>query len=247
MEGVTQFSFDPADESLGGVIKFIINKTLQRIDIQLPAKIVSYDRNKNLATVQPLIKLIATNGSTIEKPTISNIPVISLGGGGFNITFPLKNGDLGWIEASSRDISLFMQSKQIDKPNTLRVLDFADSKFIPDVFDNYTLPCGHDDKMIIQSTAGDTYLVIGDGVIKAKTKKAEIECNDFLIDSKNTTINANITNINSSVITANGAFTVNGNFNVKNGKAIINGIDFNQHGHESVKQGDQISGKAVGI
>jgi hypothetical protein len=88
---------------------------------------------------------------------------MSLGGGGFHVSFPLKAGDLGWILASDRDISLFKQSLLSSAPNTGRLHSFEDGWFIPDVFRKYTINPDNveSDQMVIQSVDGETCVAIG--------------------------------------------------------------------------------------
>ncbi|OCJ20271.1 Gp138 family membrane-puncturing spike protein [Serratia sp. 14-2641] len=160
-------SSDPASrESLPGVIEFAFKKMLQGIDGQLPAVVISYDREAGRATVRPLISRLTTDGQPVERATIASVPVLALGGGDFVITFPLKAGDKGWIEASDRDISLFMQSNEKSRPNTLRMHEFSDGRFVPDMFADYTLPAEHENEMIIQHKNGETLLGVKDDQIR---------------------------------------------------------------------------------
>lgn len=160
-------SGDPASrESLPGVIDFAIKKQLQALDGQLPAVVVSYDRASNRATVQPLISRLTTAGEPVERATIASVPVLALGGGGFGLTFPLKPGDRGWIEASDRDISLFMQSDEMARPNTLRMHEFSDGRFVPDMFASHTLPAENTDELIIQNKSGETLIGVKDDRIR---------------------------------------------------------------------------------
>jgi hypothetical protein len=77
------------------------------------------------------------------------------GGGGFVLNFPLQPGDRGWIEASDRDISLWMQGLAPDqRPNTLRLHSFQDARFLPDVFRGFDTSDVGADAMTIQSLGG---------------------------------------------------------------------------------------------
>jgi hypothetical protein len=51
--------------------------------------------------------------------------------GGFVINFPCNPGDLGWLKANDRDISMFKQTGQQSQPNTQRKHSFEDGLFIP--------------------------------------------------------------------------------------------------------------------
>lgn len=132
-------------------------------DQLLPAIVQSFDREKNTAVIRPLIQWVDVGDGLHNRHPLAGINVLSLGGGGFNISFPLKAGDLGWIIASDRDISLFKQSLDTAAPNTGRLHSFEDGWFIPDVFRKYTINADADeaDQMVIQSVDGLTCIAIG--------------------------------------------------------------------------------------
>ncbi|CNB71533.1 Uncharacterised protein [Yersinia pseudotuberculosis] len=112
-------------------------------------------------------------GEAVERGTVASMPVLALGGGEFNISFPLKAGDRGWIEASDRDISLYLQTSKQSKPNTLRMHEFSDGRFIPDVFADYELPAGHDDSLVIQHKSGQTWIGVKENEISLKVGSTE--------------------------------------------------------------------------
>ena len=156
MSNPTIPSRSPANtNSLSGLLSVVVRKSLESRNGQLPAKVLAYDRSLNRATVQPLIDVVLTSGDVKPRPQIASVPVLSLGGGGFCINFPLVAGDIGWIEASDRDISLFIQSLSEAKPNTFRIHSFEDGLFIPDAFRKYSFDSGDDSaSMVIQSYDG---------------------------------------------------------------------------------------------
>lgn len=169
---------DPGQSAtLAGVIEYVFKKMLQGIDGQLPAEIISYDRHSNRATVRPLITRLTTTGERVERATVASVPVLALGGGDFGITFPLKAGDRGWIEASDRDISLFLQTDNTARPNTLRLHNFADGRFIPDLMANYELPAGHDGALVLQHKSGESALLLGEKSLELKIGDTSITAN----------------------------------------------------------------------
>lgn len=152
----------PADDgTLTGLLKFVVRKVGEGLDVQIPAVVVEYDRNANIATVQPLIDVQETTGEVSPRAPLANIPVLALGGGGFLISFPLQPGDKGWIEASDRDISLFLQSLEESAPNTFRVHTFEDGRFIPDVFNNYVISELDAANLVIQNLEGTVKFAMG--------------------------------------------------------------------------------------
>lgn len=196
----------------------------------LPAIVVSFDREKNLATVKPLINWVLMSGQSVERHELANVPVISLGGGGFHISFPLKQGDLGWIHAADRDISLFKQNLTASAPNTGRCHRFDDSMFVPDVFRQYSIKSEDADAMVIQSTNGATTISIRGDNIKI-TAPSQV-----VIDVPDTTITGNLT-VNQSV-------NILQNLNVAE-TAIVAGINVNTHGHISSIPGERTAGDMI--
>jgi hypothetical protein len=136
-----------------------------RDDNLLPAQVISFNRTTNVATVQPMIMKVDTSGNNITPNQIVLVPVLSLGGGGFHISFPLVEGSLGWIYAADRDMALFQQTLTMQPPNTTRCHTFNDSMFIPDVFYKYTINASDADAMVIQSVDGTTRISISEGQV----------------------------------------------------------------------------------
>ena len=173
-------SIDPTDHGhLAGLLKAYLKKSLQSTDCQLPCEIVSYNRITNRAMVRPTIDMLSTGGQQVQRAPIASIPVLALGGGGFCITFPLQAGDKGWIEASDRDISLYLQSMQHTRPNTFRMHSFEDGRFIPDIFGAYTHDSADDSKMVIQSVDGSVKITLGSGEIDIVAASVKINGIDF--------------------------------------------------------------------
>ena len=149
------------DDSLQGVLEVVLDKHLQGVDDMLPAQVVAYDRDDNMATVQPLITIVTTDGVVIRRAQLADVPVLRMGGNGVVMSFHLAQGDLGWIKSNDRDISLYKQNKAETIPNTNRKHSFSDAIFIPDVFKGVTINSGHKTHAVIQSgdgTSGVAYM-----------------------------------------------------------------------------------------
>lgn len=171
-------SIDPANNgSLAGTLQFAFERMMMKTDGMLPARVIQYDRDKNRVQVQMLITMITTNGEQVPRPQVASLPVLLMGGGGFLLSFPIKTGDLGWVMASDRDISLFLQNYNQSPPNSERVKSFSDGLFIPDTMTNYTIDGDDDESIVIQSLDGSTKVTIGDDLITIKSPtKVNIDC-----------------------------------------------------------------------
>jgi Phage protein Gp138 N-terminal domain len=168
-------SRNPTDNhSLQGVFNVVLRKFLQKTDDMLPAKVISYNQASNMAQVQPLINIVLTNGTVVNRAPIQSVPVLRLGAGGviFNLS-PAPN-DLGWIKANDRDISIFLQTYSASIPNTGRFHSFSDAVFIPDVM-NHSVT-------VNSSHAGDATIQTKDG-----TSSVGLMANNCVLDCVSTT------------------------------------------------------------
>lgn len=226
------------DGNLSAAFAFIFRKLLEQTDGQLPAKVISYNRTSNRAQVQPLISIISTSGQRIGRAPVAAVPVLALGGGNFFVNFPLGPGDTGWIEASDRDISLFLQSAQQSPPNDTRIHSFESGRFVPDVFDKYTFTPDAG-ALVISSLDGSTRLVMSAGKITLIAADIEIQ---------STTLNIN----NSGAMTVNtGTYnqnTTGGAGSTTTGKVVlpddttIGGTAWRGHNHHENGAGSNTNG-----
>lgn len=210
---VQNFSVNPSDEdSFTGTLRFLLKKQLQNTDDMLPAVVVSFDRaNPSRVQVRPQVMMLGTEGDLISRAPIASVPVIELGGGMFVLSFPLKPGDLGFIKANDRDISLFLQNLSESKPNTFRMHNFSDGVFIPAVLRDWTLDEEDADRVVLQSLDGTVRMAMGNDIIKFTAPTLEID-SDVTITGKlvvedGVEINGGLTN----ALTVNGNERVNGN------------------------------------
>jgi len=167
---------DPANNrTLAGTIQFAFQKMLQNTDGMLPAQVIAYNRKTNRVQVQLLIQIITTNGDLVPRPQIASLPVLLLGGGNFSLSFNLNAGDLGWVVANDRDISLFLQTYAQTPPNTTRVKSFSDGLFIPDVMRGVSIADEDKGNAVLQSNDGTVKISLGTGKITVSAPIVEID------------------------------------------------------------------------
>ena len=160
-------SRNPADDdTLSGTMRVVLKKFLQNVDDMLPARVISHDRATNRVQVQPLISVVSTSGNSMPRGGVASVPVLNIGGGGFFVNFNLPANSLGWIKASDRDISLFLQSYSESRPNTRRLHKFSDGLFIPDVMTGYTIDGEDAQAMVIQNLSGSVKIALDDSGIR---------------------------------------------------------------------------------
>ena len=190
-------SRNPAnDGTMVGMLRQFAQKALQSTDDMMPAKVISFDRTSNRAQVQPMIKMLATDGQTMNRAQVASVPVFQIGGGGFILNFNLKAGDLGWIKASDRDISLYLQGQGASEqhPNTNRLHSFEDGLFFPDVLTGFTIDAEDAENCVLQTLDGSQRIAIWADKIKVtSTTEVIIESPLVTIDAPQTTITGKLT------------------------------------------------------
>ena len=193
-----------------------------RSDQMMPAEVIKFDRATNLVTVKPLIMWVTVEGNKISRHPIVEVPALSLGAGKFHISFPVQAGDLGWIIAADRDLTLFKQSLSESAPATSRAHKFDDSMFITDVFRKYSIAEEDSDAMVIQSVDGVSKISIRQDNIKISTTT------EILFDSPLSTF--------TNDVVVRGKLTVDNGAEVTN-DVIVDGTSVGGHGHTSSSPG----------
>lgn len=227
---------NPADKSsLFSALMFMMNQNKVNTDGMLCAQVVSFDRVANTAVIKPMISWVSVTDEAIPRHQLVSIPVLSIGGGGFHISFPISEGDLGWILAGDRDMELFKQSLSESKPNTGRLKSFADGLFIPDVFRKYTINGADSSAMVIQSTDGSTRIAVGAGTINITAPGSVTVDTPSATFTNDVSINGNLETKGNSTTT--GQTSANGGFTAAEsqpctlpGGTTVGGIDVSSHG-----------------
>ena len=176
------------DGRLYGVFRVALKKFLQgKVDDMLPAQVVAYNRTTNMASVQPLINVVTTLNTVQPRAQVASVPVLQMGGGGFVLNFPVRAGDLGWLKANDRDISLFKQVWGMIAPASGRMHDFADSIFIPSILTNFTIESADASNVVLQAVDGSTRLSMGAGNTVITDEAAYSQSTSAVLDVQSTT------------------------------------------------------------
>ena len=191
-------SQDPANtNSLVGSIIFALRKWLESVDDALPVQVLGFTppTSTDFAYVscRSLIQIVGTGGQLSPRETYPKIPVLMLGGGGFIIYFPVKEGDIGYIKAMDRDISLYLQSGGTAKPNINALHSFSSSIFIPQAARNLILSEEDMGNLVLQTLDGISKISIGDEKITISAPSVEIIGETIINMTGNLAVNGNIT------------------------------------------------------
>lgn len=174
-------SRNPNDEDLlTGAFNVLSDHIKKKMQKGLPVRVTKVSNDRKFVNVQPQILIVDSGGNTVERGEVKGIPVATSGAGNFLITFDIQVGDLGWIEASDRDISLFKQSYAMSKPNTRRMHSFSDARFIPDIMTDFTIDGEDTDAMVIQNRDASVKISLNQNRIKLKAPAFEIETSGMM-------------------------------------------------------------------
>ena len=219
-------SNNPADtNSESGKNDFLFDKLLSKIEKIAPAQIISYDRQKNRAVVQILNQSITSQGGKITRQPLKDIPALVLCGGDYVLSFPIKEGDVGWICAADRNISIFKQTLKMFAPATYEKHRYKDSFFIPNYINGFTYDAADENAVLLTSTDGTTKISIKDGAVTITS--ASITLNGNVLVNGTLTVTESITT--ASTVTATG-------------EVMGNGIALSTHIHGGVASGNNTTG-----
>lgn len=108
-----------------------INNALLSINKMQPAIIMSYDAETRTVTAQVAIQreFVDENGDiqSINIPPCVDVPVVFPSGGGYEITFPVKEGDECILIFADRCIDAWHASGEISPPADYRQHDLSDA------------------------------------------------------------------------------------------------------------------------
>ncbi|MCP4832980.1 MAG: hypothetical protein GY886_12280 [Gammaproteobacteria bacterium] len=155
----------------GAAFAWAIKKALQQTDDMLPVEVLAHDRAAGTVTVKHYITIVLTDGTQTTRPNEIEVPVITMGGGGFMMSFDLPVGSTGFIKALDRDWALFLQSYEESPPDTARFHSFSSGVFIPSVMQGWTIAEEDKAAMVIQSLDGTIKVSLSDDTVKIKHPK----------------------------------------------------------------------------
>lgn len=124
----------PNIATLAENIKRGVETRLKDLHTAMPGIIESFDPETQLASIQPAVKRIfKTREENIEVlnptdlPLLINVPVIYPRGGGFSMTFPVKQGDECLLVFCERSIDNWHETGKVREPGAKRFHSLSDA------------------------------------------------------------------------------------------------------------------------
>ena len=162
MSGVQSLpSYNPSDAcSAEGGMNIFKNYLLKLLECAIPCVVQGYDFSTNTVTVLPAVKMALTTGEYMQRSVIK-LTAWKFHIGGFQIHYPIKTGDTGWIIAGDYDTNLFKQEKTVSDPNTYQKHKYQFGFFIPDAINGFNVSQDDKDRLVLQNEAGTEKISIG--------------------------------------------------------------------------------------
>lgn len=171
------------------IIKDLMLKTSNSIRVAMPASIESYDFKTQKADVKIDIQELYKDGTTIEYPVLSGVPVIFPRCGGASITMPVVRGDTCLLIFLDRDATSWLLGGKNVKPKSTRNHHLSDAIAIMGLcpFTNKSPSKNNNDLLI--NYDGSNITLKPKGIIDiASAKEINIKTDSIVINCKNAVV-----------------------------------------------------------
>lgn len=169
-------------------VKKTVKNELNDVHTAVPGKIVSFDVNTGLATVLPAMKYKKPDGTTMDYPQITGVPVMFPQGYGkaATLAFPVKAGDGCLIIAAENSIDYWLYGQETD---TSLPFDMTNAICIPGLFSTANAD--------VKQACNENAIVVNCDGSKIVLKNGSIQ-----ITALNITVNGNL-EVNGSITSDN--------------------------------------------
>ncbi|WP_051988466.1 Gp138 family membrane-puncturing spike protein [Bosea sp. UNC402CLCol] len=211
-------------------LRAAIEQHISRIQTSAPARVLAFDPGgagkapsvKLQIGIKSFVKQEDGSQKAIDLPVLQDVPVHYPGGGGMNITFPLKVGDEGMVNFTSRSPDTWQQSGGEQVPADASMHSLSNGYFTPGLKSNPNAIDGISTSSTeIRSDDGKTKISMsGAGGVGISTDK------QVGISAANGV----------SIGGGAGETAITGTVRI-NGELIVNDIVFSTHKHSGVQPG----------
>jgi len=180
-------------ENLPEALRFVCDQLVKKVHTAIPAVVQSYAAGPPArATVQPVVGLMLSDGTTRPRAAIADVPVAWPGTSQWVFTAPLARGDVVLLVYCERDISGFKQSGAVGRLPSDRIMDDSDCVAIPWSHpEDFTAATAAG--VAVQSADGNTSVVVEDSRIVL-----DKDATTLVVEDGEITLNADTVTINHS-------------------------------------------------
>jgi hypothetical protein len=168
---------DAASGDPGAAVRAHVQASRVDIHTSMPGIVESFDATKQTAVVRPVVQRFFRGQGFKALPQLFDVPVVFPRGGGFVLTFPVKQGDECILHFSERAIDNWHSTGKVSEPSEFRTHDLSDAcaqvgvSSLPNVVQNFNTSA-----VELRSLDGKSVMSIdNDGNIKASAADGNIE------------------------------------------------------------------------
>ena len=185
----------------------------------LPGEIKSYDPDKGVATVLPKAKFTKPDGSMMDFPEISGVPVMFPQSKNVTIAWPIKKGDGCLLVFSEQALDYWMYGKETD---TKLKFDLTNAIAIPNLTSggNSTMKLACDEDAVAIA-AGDTKAKITPKTAELTLGSAKVKVEPSLVQ---VTVGGTVLAISPDGVDITGKLTVKGGITARDDVKASNGM-----------------------
>ena len=152
-------------------IPFHVSQALKTVHTSLPGIVNQYDATTRRARVQPAVDLLKTDGTSMPKPILLDVPVLFPTGGGFTMSVPLAAGDPVMLLFAERDIAAFKETLEVGPPLTDDIMEIQHVVCVPGFWPlDGVLPIGAPNPppgLVLQSNDGMAWVHLQEDMLDA--------------------------------------------------------------------------------
>lgn len=166
----------PENPSLAQLLQIAIDARMNDVCTCMPGTVVSYNRVKQTASIQPSLKRKYANGDEVLLPIVNSVPVVFPRSGGQWVHFDLKKDDVVTLIFSQRSLDIWKKKGGAVTPNDPRKFNLSDAYAMPGGYPEVAPFTPNGPEGSIEFANGANHVVIEkDGKVKAKNGGGFIE------------------------------------------------------------------------
>ncbi|MCF1502203.1 hypothetical protein L0F51_00290 [Afifella sp. H1R] len=152
---------------------------------EMPGKIVSFDKDKQTATVQPLYKK-RLNGEPTALPELQEVPVRFPRVGGFIMTMPVRAGDRVTLRPQMRNNEAYHEEDQEYAANDARSFSLSDYEAFLDGGESLATPIENfnADRLEIRSEGSPVKVDMADDVVRLVNDQVRVVARNQYVQLK---------------------------------------------------------------
>jgi hypothetical protein len=141
-------------------IEEIVLSMLRGVHTSMPAKVISFDAEKQTCSVQPVLMRKRVDQDAQPLPVIEEVPVVYPGSGDYWITFPLVADSYVLLVFSERALDAWLQEGDVIDPAKRRFFALSDAIAIPGLnpYPSSISPAVETDGLTIRKKDNSSYI-----------------------------------------------------------------------------------------